>query len=200
LRRVDSALAASDLNRVPFEMRPYAGLANFYALAGRPARARSILARHDAEIPDGNVRRERESSRRGVIATIAMAEGRTREAIREMWSTDTTYDGPDGACRICIYQPIGMIWYLGAVPDSAIHYWEAFLAAPYLGRESMDAVARPFIHRRLGELHEQQGSRGRAAQHYLAVVDLWRDADAELQPKVAELRRRAAQLGATAGR
>jgi eukaryotic-like serine/threonine-protein kinase len=195
LRRVESALAAADLSSVPFEMRPWLTAANFFALAGRPDRARAMLNRHEREIPDSSTRRETEPNRRSAAATIAMAEGRTADAIREMWRADTTYDGPNGACGMCIYQPLGFIWDRGGVADSAIKYMEAYLGATYLGREGNDAVARPYIHRRLGELYERRGDRTRAVRHYMAFIELWRNADAELQPLVTDVRRRVAHLG-----
>ena len=34
----------------------------------------------------------------------------------------------------------------------------------------------------------------KAAEHYRAFIDLWKNADAELQPRVAEARRRVAKL------
>ena len=45
-------------------------------------------------------------------------------------------------------------------------------------------------HKRLGELYEARGDTKRAAEHYAAFVELWKRADPELQPKVAEARMR----------
>jgi len=39
-------------------------------------------------------------------------------------------------------------------------------------------------HKRLGELYEAKGQREKAASHYAKFVDLWRDADPQLQPHV----------------
>jgi hypothetical protein len=50
-------------------------------------------------------------------------------------------------------------------------------------------------YKRLGELYEAKGDRGRAAGYYRKFVALWRDADPELQPKVAEVQRRLARIG-----
>ena len=49
-------------------------------------------------------------------------------------------------------------------------------------------------HKRLGELYDARADTGRAEAHYQLFVDLWKDADAELQPKVREVRTRLAQL------
>ena len=43
-------------------------------------------------------------------------------------------------------------------------------------------------YRRLGELYEARGDRAKARDYYGRFVDLWRDADPELQPIVANAR------------
>ena len=49
-------------------------------------------------------------------------------------------------------------------------------------------------YRRLGELHEEQGDTEAALQRYGQFVDQWREADAELQPQVDEVKQRMARL------
>jgi hypothetical protein len=46
------------------------------------------------------------------------------------------------------------------------------------------------IQKRLGELYEAKGDTARAVPHYVAFLNLWKNADPELQPAVAEVRRR----------
>jgi hypothetical protein len=50
------------------------------------------------------------------------------------------------------------------------------------------------IHKRLGELYDARKEREKAIAHYSKFVELWKDADPELQPKVAEVKRRLAEL------
>ncbi len=50
----------------------------------------------------------------------------------------------------------------------------------------------PSVYERLGELYEQRGSAERAILSYGRFVELWQDADPELQPRV-EVARRAIQ-------
>ena len=47
---------------------------------------------------------------------------------------------------------------------------------------------------RLGELYEAKGDRRRALEYYGKFVDMWKKADPELQPRVADVRRRIAEL------
>jgi hypothetical protein len=48
----------------------------------------------------------------------------------------------------------------------------------------------PLAYYRLGELYERQGQPVLARDRYASFVDLWQDADPELQPAVTEARRR----------
>jgi len=57
-----------------------------------------------------------------------------------------------------------------------------------------DAYWSAMISRRLGELYEQKGNRGKAAENYARFVSLWSNADAEFQPLVAEARTALARL------
>ena len=58
----------------------------------------------------------------------------------------------------------------------------------------MDPMLLAGVHHRLGELYEQQKKSEKAAEHYRAFIELWKGADAELQPRVAEARRRLQEL------
>jgi hypothetical protein len=49
-------------------------------------------------------------------------------------------------------------------------------------------------YKRLGELYEAKGDAKNAATYYTKFVELWKTADAELQPKVAEVKKRLARL------
>jgi hypothetical protein len=53
--------------------------------------------------------------------------------------------------------------------------------------------------KRLGELYESRGDRRRAADYYGRFIDLWKNADPELQPAVREVRGRLAQLAREPG-
>jgi hypothetical protein len=90
---------------------------------------------------------------------------------------------------------IGTTWDRAGNADSAIVYIERSLTTPYLGRLGLDASQRAMAHRRLGELYESKNDAANAARHYREFVRLWERADAQLQPKVAEIRRRLARLG-----
>ena len=53
--------------------------------------------------------------------------------------------------------------------------------------------------RRLGEMYESKGQRAKALEYYGRFVDLWKNADPELQSAVREVRGRLAQLAREPG-
>lgn len=72
--------------------------------------------------------------------------------------------------------------------DRAIAAFEAGLAHQYPYRTEL--VELPYTLRRLGELYEATGDAEKAIEYYGRFVELWRDADPELQPRVREARER----------
>jgi hypothetical protein len=49
-------------------------------------------------------------------------------------------------------------------------------------------------------LYEAKGDRQQALTHYMKFADLWKNADPELQPKVAEVRAKIARLSKVEGK
>jgi tetratricopeptide (TPR) repeat protein len=194
VRRVEGALSRANLMQLPFEQRPYIQLAIFYSWAGQPERAREFLARFDGEMPDSTLRRIREPDRHFLMGVIATAEGRPQDAVRELWRADTTYDGPDGNCAMCLMDDIGWAWNSAGAADSAIYYFERYLGTPYYGRYGPDALQKGLILKRLGELYEVVGDVPNAARRYREFLALWDKASPRLQPKVQDARYRLSRL------
>ena len=61
-------------------------------------------------------------------------------------------------------------------------------------RVLLDAYELAPALKRSGELYEARGDRAKAADRYRRFVDLWKNADPELQPGVREVRARLARL------
>jgi hypothetical protein len=80
-------------------------------------------------------------------------------------------------------------------PDSAIATYERYLSTPWQRRFEIDAIELGFAMNRLGELYLQRNDRARAAAQYTALLQLWRGADSELGPLLADVRRRLEQTG-----
>ena len=79
--------------------------------------------------------------------------------------------------------------------DSALRYFERLTAPEMLGGQVVALpLALALTPRRLGELYEAKGDITNAIKHYQAFVTLWKDADPELQPQVAEIKARLVRL------
>jgi hypothetical protein len=78
------------------------------------------------------------------------------------------------------------------MPDSAIVMLERYLSTPSWNRYLIpgDGLHLAAVYKRLGDLYDKRGDREKAALYDAKVVELWKDADRELQPKVREVRAR----------
>jgi eukaryotic-like serine/threonine-protein kinase len=175
--RLAAALARDPLDSMEPHERPYGLLAYFHTRAGAPDSARFYLARMD------DVMRAQGSTlamqdRPQFEAMIAIAEGRPRDAVRAIQDAKPTN------CPICLLPPLGQAYELLEEPDSAIAAYQAFLETPFLFRIWQDRQWRTYTVQRLADLHELRGDNTTAARYHAALLDLWRDADPELQPQV----------------
>jgi tetratricopeptide (TPR) repeat protein len=200
IRELEAELARTPLRSQPILQRPDLAVAQYYAWAGRPDRARTFVTEYMADVKDTAMRTNLEPSVHAIMAEIAIAEKRPLDAVREYWQADSMPDGPSSDCDMCILAPVGRAYDLASMPDSAIAIWERYIAAPYVGRINQDATFLAGIRKRLGELYEAKGDTQRAATHYMAFLELWKNADPELQPQVAEVRKRLARLKDIAGK
>jgi len=188
-REVEEALRRHPLASIPAEDRPYLDLAWLYADAGHPDRARQLLAEYEATVPEG-VRRG-QPFRHGAAAQIAFAEGRFQDAIR---GYRTWYD--EDSCAVCGLFLLGRAYEKAGQPDSALAVYERAVTTPgYLRAFEEDATLGP-TYRRLAELYEERGQLDKARDYYGRFVDLWKDADPDLQPIVRDVKQRLARLSA----
>jgi tetratricopeptide (TPR) repeat protein/tRNA A-37 threonylcarbamoyl transferase component Bud32 len=182
-----------------------------YAKAGRPDRARAALARYDRDVRDSTQLRAQVPflfvrayqvvlSRRIAAGEIALAERRFADAIAEFRASDLAHDGRPHGCATCTDVLLGRAFDLADMRDSAVAALERYVTKPWSDRWGVDAFYLAGAHKRLGELYEARDDRTRAAEHYAKFVELWKDADPELQPKVAEVRRRLVRLRAAEAR
>ena len=179
------------MSSVPLESRRYIVFAAWYALGGRPDRARRILAEYNSA--DTAYRRRNEPEYHRALGEIALAEGRPADAIREFRLGDRRPDGPRDSCVGCTYEQLARAFDAANMQDSAIAAYTRYVTipSPFTWPDEY-GLAR--AHRRLGELYEAKGDVNRAKRHYATFVELWKNADPELQPKVAAVRARLAAL------
>jgi len=194
VRALDAALVQTPLRTMRVEQRPYFSIATYYAWAGRTDKARALLAQYDADVRDSSYRIMLSPGYHSALGEIALAEKRPLDAVREFWKSDSLPDGPAGSCDWCIDASIGRAYDAANQPDSAIAHFEHFIAGLSPGRVGADASSLAGLRRRLGELYEAKGDTQRAATNYLAFIELWKNADAALQPQVQEARKRLSRL------
>ena len=186
---VAAALARHPFASIPVSDRPYAGLAGFYARAGRVDQARQLMAEYTRLVPEG-LRRANPFRHTGV-AEIARAEHRYADALAE---TRAYHD--ESGCALCGTWDQATVFDLMHQQDSALIYYDRYLTTPDVARLSDDGWELGPVYKRAGELHEAHGDRAQALDDYNKFVDLWKNADAELQPVVRDVRSRIARLAA----
>ncbi len=199
VQRLDQYVARTQLREAPGTEFLYFRIASLYAWAGRPDRARAILSRYTTEVRDTARLRIEVGTRTRTEGEVALAERRYDDAIRLIQKGDTAYDGFPSFCELCTLGSLALAYDLAGQRDSAIKAFERYVQHPF--REGdQDGQYLAGAHKRLAELYDAAGNVSKAASHYAAFVDLWKDADPELQPKVAAARKRLAVLTAREGR
>jgi len=197
VRALDAMFAKTPLRSGSFNGRPYVQTAIYYAWGGRPEKARAIIAELDADLRDNpRFRTVYQPSRHGVLAEIAMAEKRPLDAVREIYASDSLPDGPSSDCMYCIDRDLGRAFDLANMPDSAIMHWERYLTQQKGRGPGVDGPYLAGMYKRLGELYENKNDLAKATSHYSSFIDLWKNADPELQPAVQDAKRRLAAIQA----
>jgi tetratricopeptide (TPR) repeat protein len=193
LNIVAAALARHPIDSMPRLDRPLLRLAEIYARTGQVEQAKQVMRRFETEVPEG-IRRGM-WWRHWAVGFIAEAEGRSNDAVAAFRAV---YD-EGGVCELCgLYELAGAYNTLGQV-DSAIAIYERFVTTPARARLRADGAWLAPSLKRLGELYESKGDRKKAADYYGKFVDVWKDADPELQPGVREVRQRLARLAQEPG-
>jgi tetratricopeptide (TPR) repeat protein/tRNA A-37 threonylcarbamoyl transferase component Bud32 len=186
---MNSALARFPLAKMDESERPYDEIARLYADAGQPKRARELLTQ--ASKTSLGRQRGADANRRWTAGAIAMAEGRAWEGEIEIHGAAEAHP-----CPVCALPDLARAYEVAGKPDSAIAMYERYLHAPWQRRYETDGLELGFAMKRLGELYQQRNDRAKAAAQYTALLQLWRGADAELEPLIADVRRRLEQTGA----
>ena len=186
---VQRALARHPLDSLPPAARPHNRLVWLYALIGDVPRARDALAAFD-ERSRREPALDDERDRRSLTGHVFLAEGRYEEALAQYRASD------EGSCAVCAFADIARVHDLAGNADSVIVNFERFLEGPSEPGPwvIMGSTVRAGAHKRLGELYEAKGDRAKAMSHYAAFVDLWKDADPDLQPLVRQARDRLGAL------
>jgi len=188
-RQVEEALRRHPLASMRPTDRPYAGLAWFYAEAGQAERGRQLLAEYAVQVPEAF--RLREPFRHAAAAAVALAEGRVQDAIKEYRAW---YE--EDSCAVCGLYELGRVYERAGQRDSALAVYERAVTTPGMLRMFEEAGTLGPTYKRLGELYEERGQLDKARDYYGRFVDLWKNADSELQPMVRDVKQRLVRLTA----
>lgn len=185
-------LARAPISEIPASERPWQDLAMMAPELGDAALARQALQGFERDQAELAV--DREGRRAFFAAHVALAEKRWDDAVALLHEADG---------RLAIFQRYAQAQLARAHdqagrPDSAIGYFEQYLATPD-PQPDTDVYFRAQTHQRLGELYEAKGDRAKAMDQYSRFLELWQDADPELQPTVRAVRERLAKLKERAG-
>jgi tetratricopeptide (TPR) repeat protein len=188
LAKVDDALAHYPLETMSAIDRPYLDLAEFYAGAGLPDRAAPLVDEYEQEVDEALRRRARDDIYEA-RAAIAIAEGMFDEAISLLQAAKE-----EERCTICGDFDLARAYDRAGRVDSALVEYERLLSETFRNRVFRDAFALAPTYKRLGELYEERGEREKALENYNSFLELWSDADPELQDQVQDVRGRIARL------
>jgi eukaryotic-like serine/threonine-protein kinase len=184
---LDRATAETQLDRLPASVRPYIDLSLAYGLAGRAAELREVGASYERS------RREIQTyvdpiERSVIKGSLALAERRYDDAAAEFRAADK------GECESCALPMLAMSYDLAGKEDSALAVYQRYVNTNDINRYLVDHFFLAGSFKRLGELYEARGDKQNALANYLQFTEIWKDADPELQSKVAEVKARIARL------
>ena len=200
VRTVDAALAAEPLRSWPVAQRPYAQVATVYAVAGRADKARAVLSEAEAAYAGHPaVLAAMRPALSRAMGYAQLAENKPLEALKSFWASDSLPDGPADDCAACTAFVVALAYDRANEPDSAIAEYHRFLTARGGPTSQRNGDNLALAYKSLGRLYEDKGDRGNAATYYSKFVDLWKNADADLQPQVADVKKRLAHLRDTEG-
>jgi len=183
VRQVDELLEKYPLESMPPLDRPYLGLAAVLATAGEPERARALVSEFETVL-DPDIRRTMEEDYRWALGSVATAEGRLSDAVEEFRKRDEAM-----SCPICGLPNLAFAYGQAGQPDSAIAVLERFITTPWMWRVFQDSWNLGPACEALAVLYEQSGDTQKALYYFGRFVELWDEADPELQPRVEAARR-----------
>ncbi len=116
---------------------------------------------------------------------MALAEGDPAEAITELRLWDERI-----SCTVCALPHLARAYDAAGDPDSAIAIYERYLETPWATKlGALDSKYLALTYERLGYLYQERGESDKAIYYYGKLVELWKDADHDLWPRVEAARR-----------
>ncbi|MEJ2320666.1 MAG: hypothetical protein P8Y21_15180 [Gemmatimonadales bacterium] len=187
LAEVEAALARYPLDQIPAVERSYYWLVRFFADAGEPDRARTLLEEYEREGRPGS------KTILQLQGEIALAEGDYDAAVSYLERAVTL------ECPTCVLPGLARVYDRAGNADSAIATYERYRTTPYFLALERDYTDLAPALERLGQLYDERGDHANASRNYARFVELWREADPELQPRVRAAQARLEEILAEQG-
>lgn len=188
---LDEVLSDIDLSTVSARDQFLPGQALIHAFAGDEQRVDDVVARYRASVnadfdPDGRTLIDASAILVELTPQDPAGFDRLVDVLRDL------------KCMRCTLVLEGYGAELSGRPAAAVAAYEAYLAEPFFdATEGLMQVFATNVHERLGPLYETLGDSESAVQHYQRFAELWENADARLQPRVAHARERAEALASS---
>ena len=178
LEFLDDALQVMPLDSIPAYRRPYRQIAQTYVSAGKVEHARQLISRFERDVP---LNRRWDDQPKLEQALLDLLEGKAESALM-VFERALEY----GWIRVS-YDAARAYVSLDR-PDAAISTLEYYLETPAPTKLLYDsAFLVPTLHL-LADLYIERGDDEKAVEVLSRFVDLWKDADDFLQPRVQEAR------------
>jgi tetratricopeptide (TPR) repeat protein len=188
--QLERALQRAPVDSVPPLDRDYGQLLAIAMALKDTARAREWHAAARKQWEDAGKLVERPSWEAIDDAALAMTFNRLPEALA---SIEKASQHPNDRIDLLRVQRFVLLDKMQQV-DSAIAAGELYLSNTHHLRHFTDAFYLAGVRQRLGEMYEGKNEIDKALTHYNAFVELWKNADPELQPRVRDVRARIERL------
>ena len=175
------------IDELPFADRDHPSRAAILAAAGRVDDARAVLEEFEIGA-DADLKRANENDVYRALGQIALAEGDPEQAVDFFRQSDK------GSCTICPKLGLAQAFEAAGRQDSALAWYESYLEDRQPNRMYWDQVGLPWSMQQAARLADELGDAEKAALYYAQFVELWADADAELQPQVEVARARLEEI------
>ena len=192
----DAALDSLKIDTRPLADRPYLRLAELYAKFGRTDKSRAWIAKYDAAVRDSALRRWDMPAYQHTMSHVLASEKKWTEAARALRQSDVRPDGPAGDCVDCQSTELVELFSRAGMADSALAAYDAYRKTPQGSRPrtSPDYNFGAPLTEAVAKMYDSKGDAKNAARMYSEFVEMWKNADPELQPRVKAARDRLAQL------
>jgi tetratricopeptide (TPR) repeat protein len=183
LRALDRANEAVPIDGLPFADREHVDRAALLAALGRVDDARVVLEEFEIGA-DADLKRANEDDLHRALGQIALSEGDPEQALVHFRQSDR------GRCSICPKAGMAQAFEAAGQQDSALAWYESYLEDRQPNRMYWDQAGLGYSLQKAARLADSLGDTEKGALYYAQFVELWADADAELQPQVEAARSR----------